>query len=137
MNIDCAFRDKRLFAAALGDLSSWQVWITVLCAAFALPLTAEQQQIFATIAGGRLPPAKRVRELWCVAGRRSGKSHIAAAIAVYLSLFVEHRLARGERGMCLVLAGSRDQALAVMGFVHGLLDASPALRAEIVSVSPL
>jgi hypothetical protein len=135
VNIDHAFRDKRLFAAALGDLSSWQTWLTVLGAAFALPLTVEQQQIFATIAGGRSPPAKRVRELWCVAGRRSGKSHIAAAIAVYLSLFVKHKLARGERGMCLVLAGSRDQALAVMGFVHGLLESAPALRAEIVSVS--
>jgi hypothetical protein len=135
MNIDRAFRDKRLFAAALGDLSSWRTWLTVLCAAFALPLDSDQQKIFAAIAGGRSLPAKRVRELWCVAGRRSGKSHIAAAIAVYLSLFIKHRLAKGERGMCLVLAGSRDQALAVMGFVRGLLESSPALLAEVVSVS--
>jgi hypothetical protein len=41
MNIDRAFRDKRLFAAALGNLDTWQVWLTVLCAAFALPLTAD------------------------------------------------------------------------------------------------
>jgi len=135
VNIDRAFRDKRLFAAALGDLSSWQTWLTVLCAAFALPLTAEQQQIFATVAGGRLPPLKRVRELWAVAGRRSGKSRIAAAIAVYLALFVKHRLARGETGMCLVLAGSRDQSRSVFSYVRGLLESAPALRAEIVNVS--
>ena len=45
-----------------------------------------------------------------MAGRRSGKRRIAAAVAVHLALFVQHRLAKGERGMCLVIAGSVDQA---------------------------
>jgi hypothetical protein len=129
-----AFRDKRLFAAALGDLSSWHVWLTVLCAAFALSLTAEQMQTFAAIAGARLPPAKLIRELWVVAGRRSGKSRIAALVAVFIALFVKHHKAPGERPMVLVIAGSVDQAATVFSYVRGFIEASPALAREAVSI---
>jgi hypothetical protein len=134
MNIARAFCDKRLFAAALGDLSTWQVWLTILSAAFALPLTAAQLQIFAGISGGSLPPAKAVRELWVVAGRRSGKSRMAALIAVYLALFIKHKVAPGERPMVLVIAGSVDQARTVFGFVRGFLEASSTLRREVIDI---
>ena len=134
MNIDRAFRDKRLFAAALGNLDTWQVWLTVLCAAFALPLTAEQLQIFAAISGGRLPPTKQVRELWCVCGRRSGKSRTAALLAVFIALFLKHRRAPGERPMELVIAGSVDQAATVFSYVRGFIEASPSLAREAVAI---
>jgi hypothetical protein len=106
--IDRAFRVSRLFGAALGDAASWHVWLTVLCAAFGLPLTAEQQQRFATIAGGRPPPSRLVRELSIVAGRRSGKSRVAALIAVFIAMFQAYRVSPGERPMVLVIAGSVD-----------------------------
>jgi hypothetical protein len=132
-----AFLDRRLFACALDSeyiIESWLMWLTILCAAFALPLTAEQAQTFAQISGGRLPPTKAVRELWCIAGRRSGKSRIAALIACYLALFGRHRTSVGERPMVLVLAGSIDQAATVFGYVVGFLQASPVLRQEIASI---
>ena len=53
----------------------------------------------AGVSGGRAPPTKRVRELWAMVGRKGGKSRMAAAIAVYLALFVKYKLSRGERGM--------------------------------------
>jgi Phage Terminase len=134
MNIDRAFRDKRLFAAALGDLATWQVWAATLCAAFGLPLTAEQLQTFAAISGGRLPPSKAVRELWIVAGRRSGKSRTAALVACFIALFIRHRRAPGERPMVLVIAGSVDQAATVFGYVKGFLEASPVLAREAVAI---
>jgi phage terminase large subunit-like protein len=107
----------------------------VLRAAFGLPLDEQQQKTFAAVAGNRVPPTQRVRELWCVAGRRSGKSRISAAIAVHAALFVRHQLARGERGMVLVLAASLEQARTVFNYVRGFLDAAPALRAEVASVT--
>jgi hypothetical protein len=134
MNIDQAFRDPRLFGAAFDDLGTWQVWLTILCAAFALPLDAGQLQTFAQISGGRLPPTRRVRELWAVAGRRSGKSRIAALIAVFLALFGAHRLARGERGMVLVLASSREQAKVVFDYVKSFLTESPILQQEVENI---
>jgi len=137
MNIARAFCDKRLFAAALGDLDTWQVWLTILTAAFSLPLSAEQLQIFSTISGDRLPPTQAVRELWVVAGRKSGKSRIAALVSIYLALFVKHKVAPGERPMVLCIAGSVDQARTVFGFVKGFLEASPTLRREVLDIGRL
>jgi len=135
VELDHALFDRRLLGGGFGDLSTWRTWFTVLKAAFGRPLNSRERDVFASVAGPRAVPTKRVRELWAVAGRRSGKSRIAAAIAVYLALFVKHRLARGEVGMCLVLAGSRDQSRSVFSYVRGLLESAPALRAEIVNVS--
>ena len=38
VTIDRALRDPRLLGAALGDASTWGVWLTILSAAFGEPL---------------------------------------------------------------------------------------------------
>lgn len=133
--IDRALFDQRLLGAGLGDPESWLIWRAVLMAAFGLPLDASDTQLFLTVAGTRKPPTKRVRELWCIAGRRSGKSRIAAALAVYFAAFVKHKLAPGEVGMVLVIAGSRDQARTVFSYIKGFLNASPTLAKEVENVT--
>jgi hypothetical protein len=133
--IDRALRNKRLLGAALGDAGSWSTWLAVLRAAFGLSLDDAQQKLFAQVAGGRTPPTKRVRELWCLIGRKGGKSRMAAALAVYCGLFLKYRLSRGERGMVLVLAMSMDQARVVFDYALGFLAASDVLRREIVSTT--
>jgi hypothetical protein len=135
VDIDRTLRDKRSLGAALGDARSWSVWFAVLRAAFGLKLTPEQQRLFAQVAGGRAPPTKRVRELWAMVGRKGGKSKMAAAIAVYLALFVRHKLSRGEKGMVLVLAMSKEQAKVVFDYALAFLSESDALRREIVSAT--
>jgi hypothetical protein len=133
--IDRALTDAKLLGGALGNSASWSTWITVLRAAFGLPLDDEQRRVFASVAGSRSPPARRVRELWGLVGRKGGKSKMAAAIAVYLACFVRHRLSRGEKGMVLVLAMSVDQARVVFNYCLGFLTESEALRKEIVDVT--
>jgi hypothetical protein len=128
-----AISDPHLLGAALAPITSWQTWQIVLKAAFGLSLNDEEAEAFAAVAGSRSPPAKRVRELWAVCGRRGGKSRIAAALAIYLAAFTRHRLAPGEIGMVLVLAASRDQAQTVFGYIKGFVDASPILRMEIAN----
>jgi hypothetical protein len=134
MRIDQAFTEKRLFGAGFYDIATWQIWLTILCAAFALPLDAQQLQTFATISGGRLPPTKRVSELWVLAGRRGGQSRIAALIALYIALYVPHRISPGEKPMVLVIAGTVDQATIVFDFVRGFLQVSEALRKEVKKI---
>jgi hypothetical protein len=128
--IDRALLDKRL-GAALGDAASWGAWLVVLRAAFALGLTAEELELFHVIAGHRKPPTCRVRELWCLVGRRGGKSRVAALIACYVAIFIKHKLSPGELGAVLVLAASQDQAQAVLSYVKAFLAESPVLRKEI------
>ena len=108
--IDKVLTDPRLLGAGLGDPATWSTWMMVLKAAFGLPLSDEERATFMAVAGGRVLPLNRVRELYCIAGRRSGKSRMAAALACYFALFVKHKLAGGERGMVLVLAATIEQA---------------------------
>ena len=53
-------------------------------------------------------PTEAFREAWVVAGRRAGKSRIAALIAVYLAVFKDyaHCLAPGETAAVMVLAAA-------------------------------
>jgi len=53
--VDRVLADRRLLGAAL-DMSTRQTWLTVWKAAYALPLTETERQIFAKIAGGRHEP---------------------------------------------------------------------------------
>jgi hypothetical protein len=133
LTLDRALADRHLLGAGLGPLASWSTWITVLKAALDRDLDAAELDVFRSVAGDRFPPAHRVRELWAVCGRRSGKSRMAAAVAVYLALFTKHRLAPGETGMALVIAGTQEQAGVVFGYVRGFLEAAPALRHEVVA----
>jgi hypothetical protein len=133
--IDQALADPMLLGAALGDTQTWQTWRAVLKAAFGLELNREQARAFASVAGSRQPPAGRVRELWCIVGRRGGKSKMAAAIAVYLAVFVQHRLSAGERGLVLCLAASTEQARVVFGYAKAFLTESPVLRQEIDEIT--
>jgi hypothetical protein len=121
LTVDHALLDKHLLGAALGDAAPWDTWMSVLRAAFGLPLDEAQRATFHQVAGERGPPAQRVRELWAVIGRRGGKSRMAAALACFQAAFVKHQLARGEVGYVLVLAANRDQARVVFDFVTGQL----------------
>ena len=135
VDLDHALTDRNLLGAALGDAAPWQIWRIVLRAAFGLKLTREEARTFAAVAGGRKLPSQRVRELWAVVARRSGKSRMAAALAVYAACFMPHKLSRGETGYVLVLAASRHQARVVFDYVKGFLEASPVLKQEVASVT--
>ena len=130
-----AIGDSKLLGAAFGPLASWKNWAVVLKASFGLELNEEEAQAFATVAGSRAPPTKRVRELWAIIGRRGGKSRIAAVLAVFLAAFTKHKLAHGEIGMVLVLAASRDRARTVFEYTKGFIEASPILRREIANIT--
>jgi Terminase large subunit, T4likevirus-type, N-terminal len=137
VDIATALADEKLLGASFPDLSTWETWLAVIKAAFGRPLNREERRAFESVAGGRKSPQRRVRELWALLGRRSGKSRIAASLAVYLATLVDHspRLSPGEIGMVLVLAASRAQASVVFGYAKGILEASPLLSALIESVS--
>jgi hypothetical protein len=133
--IDRALADPGLLGGALGDLSSWSTWLAVLKSAFGLALTETELATFVKVAGDRPPPARQVRELWAVVARRSGKSRVAAALAVFLALFQRHKLAKGETGYVLALAASADQAKNVFQYCTGFIDGSDVLRREVASIT--
>lgn len=112
--------------------SSWSTWKAVLRAAEGLPLSDDQHQDFCRVAE-REPPTGRVRELWCVAGRRGGKDSIASAIAVAASLgdYSAH-LRPGEKAAVLCLACDREQAKIVHRYIAGYFATVPVLAALVL-----
>lgn len=130
MNIDQALADPNLLGAGLGsDLASWSSWRAILRATYGLPLDEPQAETFNRLAGGRGTPQSAVAEFWAVVGRRSGKSRMAAAAAVYEACFAGHekKLAPGETGIVAVISASKWSAKAIHGYCLGFLRSSPIL----------
>src|SRR5215831_27935 len=86
-----ALADANLLGSALGDVGRWRTWRTILKAAFAEALTDEERALFALVAGGRVPPLKRVRELtilaimtWVASPKPESDSATPARGTIYL-----------------------------------------------------
>jgi hypothetical protein len=137
ISIEQAVLDRGLLGAGFGDPTTWQQWRVAMKATFGLELSRDEAGAFAAIAGGRQPPAQKVRELWCVLGRRSGKSRVAAALAVFFAVLVDHtgKLAPGEVGYVFVLAATKDQSRTIKNYCEGFLRASPVLSSLIEEIT--
>ena len=131
MNVIAAMQDVQLFGRAFHG-PTWNAWRALLAGAFALPMTVEQVATFRLLTD-REPPAAPVAELWTVAGRRAGKSRIAAMIAVYLAACRKWPAAVGEVPVVLMLAADREQARVMFRYALGLLRASPLLAREVTA----
>lgn len=126
-------RDPMLLGAAF-DGGTWAGWEALVPGALAQPMTAAGATTFRDLTQ-RDPPSEPVRELWVIAGRRAGKSRVAAALACYLATCRDWSAAPGEVPTVLVLAADREQAQVAFRYVRGLLHASPLLAQEIASES--
>ena len=113
---------------------SWLAWRILLIAAMGEPLTDEERAIFTKLTGREREPGERVGELWCVIGRRGGKSRAIAALLVYLATMVDYRsqLVSGERGVVLCLARTQEQSQVVLEYVAGIIEAAPILAKMVI-----
>jgi len=126
----------QLMTRVLGETfagETWATWRVVLKAAHALDLTDDERAIVTTLTQRQTLPAMPVRELWLLLGRRSGKSIIAALLAVWATTCKAYTLAPGEVGVFMVIAADRKQARVVKRYVSGLLKAHPSLEVFIES----
>jgi len=124
----------RLMRRVLGHQfsgKSWATWWAALKAAHALSLTDEERATVQKLTGRQRLPSSPVRELWLLLGRRSGKSIIAALLAVWATCCRAYNLSPGEVGVYVVIAADRRQARVIKRYVSGLLRSHPALEALI------
>src|SRR5262245_60077045 len=123
-----ALEDPQLLGGALaGD--SWAAWRALLLAAMGEPLKPDELEHFRRLTGRADPPPQRIEELWCVIGRRGGKSRAIAVLIAYLAALCDYRmkLSSGETGVVLCIAPSQTQAQIVLNYVAGVLENSPIL----------
>lgn len=124
-----ALGDPLLFGSVLsGD--TWAAWRVVLIAAMGEPLSAEERVIFEAVTGRPQEPQERVDELWCIVGRRGGKTRAIAVLGVFIAALCDHReyLAPGERGSLPIMSATMQQAQKAFSYVAGIFDGSPLLR---------
>lgn len=107
---------------------TWRGWRIILKAAFGQPLDPAEVAFFSTVSGGRLPPMHRVKELWCIVGRRGGKDSTASVIAVEAARLVDtSKLRPGERPIVACLANTREQATIAWRYIKGYFDTNRSL----------
>ena len=127
MNIIEALKDKKIFGN-LFQSASWQAWLVFLKALFGLPIEDEAElKIFRESTGLDAPPSKRPREAYVIAGRRAGKSSVAAAIAVYLACFFDGKLKPGEYGYIFIVSVDKIQARIIRDYIVGILRSNKIL----------
>ena len=124
-----AMTDPALFGPIFGG-DSFAAWRALLSGFTGLELDAAELEAFKTLTGRQSAPDSAFAELWLAIGRRGGKSHAAAFLAVYLAAFHDYRakLAPGEVATVMVIAADRKQARAVMRYTSGLVNENPMLR---------
>jgi hypothetical protein len=122
---------------------TWNAWQVALKAAFAVPVTDEERDLFHAIAE-REPPTKPVSEFWAIVGRGGGKDSMATFVTAHIAAsFARPQpdgawarftapLRRGERVLVACLACSRDQSRIALDMCKSYFEEIPALKKMVV-----
>jgi hypothetical protein len=78
------------------------------------------------------PPAKPVREAWCLVGRRGRKTATAAMLAVYSAVYVDWPRAPGKTLRVLCVAQTLSQARVIRSYAWELLYSLPGLARQVL-----
>ena len=102
----------------------WAAWRAFLCAAWGLPMTAEEQEIYRECTGREDVPTKRATEVDAIVGRRGGKSRVIALAAIHLATErdLSGILARGETASIPVISQDKSEAQTVVGYIRALCE---------------
>ena len=110
---------------------------TLLRAIYSLPMSEEHLEIYRLCTGRHTPPAAPLAEATIIAGARAGKdSRIAAPIVCYEAVFGGHErhLARGERGVIVLVAQDQRATKIGFGYVRDYFTRSPLLSSMVEEV---
>jgi hypothetical protein len=133
MDIVTALRDPNLLGYSIKDPSTFQAVFTAAKTIFGLHMNKAEVDLYRQCTARTDPPTKQFKRALLVCGRRSAKSFLQAAIAVYLAIFKDYRpyLSKGEKATIFVIAADRKQARTIMRYIGGFLEA-PMLKQYLV-----
>ena len=129
-----AFADRQLLGNALPG-ATWKPWRTLLIAANGEQLVdAEERTLFKQLTGRERESLQLARILAAAVGRRGGKSSAVGCYGAYRAALVDYSdvLARGEKGVLLVVATDVAVAGIVKDRCAAALEGSPILKQLIV-----
>ncbi|MGD9544331.1 MAG: hypothetical protein AB7F41_04880 [Methylocystis sp.] len=129
-----ALADPNLFGNILPG-ESWAPWRVLLIASQGERLTGAERAIFQELTGRNREPHERVDELWCVIGRRGGKTRAVAVLAAYLAALTDFSdiLAPGEVASLPILSNTMDQAQKCLQYLRGIFTTVSAFKRLVVN----
>jgi hypothetical protein len=129
-----ALRDPHLFGCLpdFHDPSTWERWRVFIAAVYGLPLFADELLLFQKHTGRTVPRPGGYPESVMVVGRQSGKTRIAAALAVW-----EAACAEDARGQCalLVAQDERSALRTLFGYVKEAFEGVPMLAGSVAAAT--
>jgi hypothetical protein len=129
--------DRRIFPRGALVGREWEAWHGFANALQGLPPESSEQAALIARCTGLEPaaiPRDEATEVLVIAGRRAGKTRVAAKVALYLAIALQYpTLAAGEVGVVMVIAADRRQARQILSYIRGDLNSSPMLRKAVVS----
>jgi len=133
MDIISAIEDPRLFKPLGFSNPSWLAWRVFFKTIFALPMNRTERKIFRACTNLKRPPTKPAKEIFCLCGRRGGKSTAASLLCVWLACFRDWKpfLSVGETGWIMLVANDKSQAKILKNYISGFLNSIPALQSMI------
>jgi len=119
-----AITSPSFFGPAFKKPETWQNWLTLWKAVYGLEMTPEEMAMFRQCTGRQTVLQNGYREIYTIAGRRSGKTRMAATLVAYEALWGgwEQYLSKGERAYLFLFAVDKTQASVAYNYVRGLLE---------------
>ena len=130
-----AMLDPALFGRTFGG-STFANWRTVAKALDGLPLEGTEVEFWQQVTGRADPPQRAFQEAYLIKPRRAGGTLFAAALGLHAALQdYRERLGPGEVATVAMIASDRRQARQLTNYVKGLIEDSPLIAAEVMSVT--
>jgi hypothetical protein len=117
-----------------GIRRSSPAWRATIRALYGSELSDGEAALYARLSGGAAPPPGGAAEAVFVVGRRGGKSETLARLAVFEAVHGGHAaaLAPGQVGIVAIIGARREQALEIINYAKGLVEAIPSLKRQLV-----
>ena len=134
LSIDDAIRSESAFKGFFKDIETWRAWVTFLKLLTGCGKLSEAEKgLVRDCSGLSDAPDEVIREVFVIAGRRSGKSSIVALLSVFYAIWGEwdKYLSVGESPKVFIIATNKSQARIVLNYVKGLLDLNEFLRGQV------
>jgi hypothetical protein len=122
-----ALESSEFFADSFPNIETWTAWKIFLKSVYGIELNKNELEVFQECTQRESVLPNGFSEVYCICGRRGGKSKIASLIAAYEAILGgwEQKLSPGERGWIFVVSTDKSQSGIVLNYIRELLSHVP------------
>jgi hypothetical protein len=136
LNIIDVISDKNLIGGYLkekdGSFANWKVFLK---AVYALPMDEKEIDVYKKFTARQKPPEKPAESVYCISGRKSGKTLLASTLAIHISLFEDFwhsHIRPGQKIYLPIIAVDKTQARECFDYCDGILHSNSIFKKQVV-----